>query len=452
MGIASTLQRARRLAARGEDEAAKGAYVDALRLDPTCFPALNELAALARASGHRSAARSACAQAVRCHPANPAGRVNLANLLFEDGDLAGARAHYQAALAIDPGLAEAHQGMARVLTELGDAAAETHWRQGFAGHAVVGPRRAGAQRVPVLLLVAARGGNVPTRNWFDERVFAVTAIYADFHEPGHPLPPHALVVNAIGEADLCGAALAGAEALLARSSAPVINWPARVRATGRAANTARLAGVPGVIAPATRLLRRTEVPAADGLEFPLLLRAPGFHTGQHFVRVEGRDGLAAALARMPGEEVLVIRYLDARGADGMARKYRVMFVDGGTYPLHLALSADWKVHYFTAAMATDGAYREEERRFLDDMPAVLGARAMAALDGIREMLGLDFAGVDFARAADGSLLLFEANATMVINPPDGDPMWDYRRRAIGEVLAAVKRMLRRRAGLADPPG
>ena len=86
------------------------------------------------------------------------------------------------------------------------------------------------------------------------------------------------------------------------------------------------------------------------------------------------------------------------------------------------------------------------------MPAVLGPRAMAALAGIRAMLGLDFAGVDFALAADGSVLLFEANATMVIYPPGPDPIWDYRRRAIGDVLAAAKRMLRRRAGHAAPMG
>ena len=43
--------------------------------------------------------------------------------------------------------------------------------------------------------------------------------------------------------------------------------------------------------------------------------------------------------------------------------------------------------------------------------------------------------------ADGSLLLFEANATMVINPPDPDPMWDYRRAPILAALDAAKRML-----------
>jgi hypothetical protein len=32
-------------------------------------------------------------------------------------------------------------------------------------------------------------------------------------------------------------------------------------------------------------------------------------------------------------------------------------------------------------------------------------------------MGFDYAGVDFAIASEGSLLLFEANATMVVHPP-----------------------------------
>jgi len=174
------------------------------------------------------------------------------------------------------------------------------------------------------------------------------------------------------------------------------------------------------------------------------VRPPGFHTGRHFVRVDGHAALREAATALPGDTLLAIAYLDARGPDGMARKYRVMCIDGVLYPLHLAISADWKVHYFTAAMAGDISHRAEERRFLEDMQGALGGRAMAALAGIAEVLGLDYAGIDFAIAPDGSVLLFEANATMVVHPPDPDPMWDYRRCAIDAVLKAVREMLQRR--------
>jgi hypothetical protein len=130
----------------------------------------------------------------------------------------------------------------------------------------------------------------------------------------------------------------------------------------------------------------------------------------------------------------------------MARKYRVMFIGGVAYPLHLAISADWKVHYFTAAAAADPVFRAEERRFLDDMPAVLGERAMAALAEIQVMLGLDYAGIDFGIAPDGSLLLFEANATMAIIPLAPDPIWDYRRRTVTGALTAARCLLPRGRG------
>ena len=62
------------------------------------------------------------------------------------------------------------------------------------------------------------GGNIPTQHWIDDRIFAVTAVYADFFDPADPLPPHALIVNAIGDADLCGAALANAERMVANEA------------------------------------------------------------------------------------------------------------------------------------------------------------------------------------------------------------------------------------------
>jgi hypothetical protein len=126
----------------------------------------------------------------------------------------------------------------------------------------------------------------------------------------------------------------------------------------------------------------------------------------------------------------------------------VMMIDGAIYPLHLAISRNWKVHYFTADMAEEPGHRSEEARFLKDMPSVLGAMAMAALERIRDTLGLDYAGVDFAIRPDGELLLFEANATMVIAPPNQEERWAYRRDAIGKILDAVAAMIMARSDAA----
>jgi glutathione synthase/RimK-type ligase-like ATP-grasp enzyme len=445
--IDGELERARALTAKAQDAAARQAYVDVLRRDPTNFHALNELGNLAFAGGFRSAARTAYQEAVKHHPNNQIARVNLANLLREENDAAGAKLHYQAALAIDPDMHEAHQGMAWVLRDSDHEGAERHLQKGYSGHATVAkPHRGSGDGVPLLMLVSARGGNIPTQLWIDDRRFAINAIYADFYDTSLSLPPHELVVNAIGDADLCDVALSRAGEILTRTSAPVINRPNRIQTTGRAEIARRLAAIPGVITPRILTLKPAAILDADDLRFPLLLRRPGFHTGEHFVHVASRDGLPEAIASLAGEQLLVISYLDARGADGMSRKYRVMFVDGIVYPLHLAVSADWKVHYFSSNMAQSASFREEERRFLEDMPGALGTRAMQALRLICTTLDLEYAGVDFALAPDGSVLLFEANATMVVFPPGADPIWDYRRRAIDDVLQAATRMLLDRAG------
>jgi hypothetical protein len=444
---ADALARAAALVANGQDEAAKQLYLDVLRRDPTHFHALNELGTLALSGGFRSAALTAYQQAVQHHPGNKVAHVNLANVLREQQDLAAARRHYLQALSIDPDFPEAHQGMAWVLSQLGEPGAEQHRQQGYAGHAVVSRAYRGTGTgVPLLMLVSIHGGNVATQLWLNDRHFAVTAIYAEFHDAGMMLPPHALFVNAIGDADLCALALERAEQIVARSSAAVINHPARVRLTGRADNARRLGAIDGVIAPLIRAFPRAAAPMAADLGFPLLLRRPGFHNGEYFVRVDTSAGLAPAIAALAGEELLAIQYLDARGADGMTRKYRVMFIDGIAYPLHLAIASDWKVHYVNSDMAHDASCREEERRFLEDMPGILGARAMAALHQIFALLELDYAGIDFALSPGGSVLLFEANATMIVVPPGPEPKWDYRRRAVDDILQAATRMLLRRAG------
>jgi glutathione synthase/RimK-type ligase-like ATP-grasp enzyme len=99
------------------------------------------------------------------------------------------------------------------------------------------------------------------------------------------------------------------------------------------------------------------------------------------------------------------------------------------------------VHYFTSDMADKPDHRSEEARFLEDMPAVLGNKAMTALERICEALDLDYAGVDFGLAPNGDLLLFEANATMVIAVPDANEHWAYRREAINRIIDAVVAMI-----------
>ena len=118
--------------------------------------------------------------------------------------------------------------------------------------------------------------------------------------------------------------------------------PRAVRRTAARA-IARFAGLPGVTAPLTVLLPRERIDAANACGARLHVSAAvAFARLSHGRALPLRRG-----ARRPGErrrgaarrpELLAIAYLDARGADGNARKYRALIVDGALYPVHLAIA------------------------------------------------------------------------------------------------------------------
>jgi hypothetical protein len=448
-------ERAGLLREQGLFAEAKHDYLELLRRRPTDFTALNDFGTLVLNAGYREAARSLFSEAVRHHPANPKGHVNLANLLFLLGEPAQARHHFEAALKLDPNHIHAHRGMGNLLAAIGDAAgARRHRDWGFRNHAVTAlPYRGEATPISVLLLVSAAGGNIPTSALLDDHYFRSTVLVTEYFEPDSVLPSHDLVFNSIGDADLCREGLEAASKVLSRTTRPVINQPARVLDTGRVSNVERLRGLPNIIVPRMVSLPRGSLMdpyAADaiagcGFAFPLLVRAPGFHTGHHFARVSTLQELAATVVKFPGDDVWLIERLDARDGDGLFRKYRVMFVDRTLYPLHLAISRDWKVHYFTADMADSQEHRTQDAAFLQDMAGVIGPNGMAGLERIRAALGLDYGGIDFAIDSRGDILFFEANATMVVYPPSPDPRWAYRRPAVDAVLSAVRLMLTERA-------
>ncbi len=102
----------------------------------------------------------------------------------------------------------------------------------------------------------------------------------------------------------------------------------------------------------------------------------------------------------------------------MFRKFRVMFVDGTSLSIASGDLAGLESSLFHGR---HGAVRRKsppsDAEFLDDMASVIGPRGMAALERINATLGLDYGGIDFAVNAAGDILFFEANATMVVLPP-----------------------------------
>jgi tetratricopeptide (TPR) repeat protein len=442
---------AKRLEAAGLDADARVAYFAVLEVDSHHFGALNNLGNLFARGGQPAAALAAYREAMRWHADKPAAHVNLGVALLDAGDLPAARTAFDAALRLDANCAEAHQGLNAIFVRLGDdASADLHRKLGFRNRGVeILPFRGDGKPVAnVLLLLSSAGGNVDLRHILDDHRFGVTKLFADVCDPGMALPEHDVVFNAIGDADRSGPALDGADAFAQKTKMPVLNAPDAVRHTTRIENARRLGKLPGVVAPRMQAFSHESLgadPSATlaeaGFSYPLLLRAPGHHTGEHFVRVEDGDDVRAALATLPGMELLAIEFLDARKSDGKVRKYRVMIVAGRLYPLHLAISANWMVHYFASDNSSETLYRYEEAAFLEYMPEVIGPTAVTALEAIRDALELDYAGIDFGLDHNGNVLLFEANATMTVPQEPLEKIWEYRRGAIYRATDAVESML-----------
>jgi tetratricopeptide (TPR) repeat protein len=434
---------------------AKSLLLEVVKAAPGHLGAWSNLGRLLFDTGYTSAAHTAYSAAVAFHPEDATAHANLGTVLLERGDFAAAEAQFKRALELDPDLINAHRGLASLFQRQGRMAESArHLDMGFGKQPIlISPYCGRGTPVQLLVLGTALEGNMPWRFLIDREVFHTTTLALEYFDVRSPLPPHQLIINAIGDADICQRGLEIASQLIARASAPVINRPEAVSHTGRLANALRLGKLPGVIAPHMCLFSRADVNAGTapqmlerlGLAFPLLVRAQGFHGGHHFERVETKDALGAAALALPGEQLLAIEFMDSRAEDGLFRKYRIMCIGGHFYPVHMAISPHWKVHYATSEMSSNADFRKEEAAFLNDYSAFLGGAALAALERIKQMLALDYCGIDFGTDRNGNVLLYEANATMRINPLSNDSLWDYRRHAIDAALAATKNMFVERA-------
>jgi hypothetical protein len=232
------------------------------------------------------------------------------------------------------------------------------------------------------------------------------------------VPPGPLV-NYIADPDSHGNALVKAVALVEQLGRPCFNPPRLVARTQRDEVARRLTGIPGLRVPATVRLTPThprDFPAAvetHGLSYPVIVRLAGDHGGVSMVRIDGPSGWDAVFGlAWGGRAVYLTEFVDYRDGDGFYRKHRIALVRGEPLPRHVVIGNEWLLHV---------SKRLKEQRFLDEeigrlqrfdaetLPAIRGV-----LSEIHRRIGLDYFGVDCHLADDGTLTLFEANATMNI--------------------------------------
>ena len=80
-------------------------------------------------------------------------------------------------------------------------------------------------------------------------------------------------------------------------------------------------------------------------------------------------------------------------------------------------------------------------RYLDDPVRALGLSAWEAVRQVGAAMDLDYAGVDFSLLPDGRVLLFEANATMLVHPEAKAGPLAHKNPAIQRIYDAFKGML-----------
>ncbi len=360
---------------------------------------------------------------------------NVATGYFMKGEHSVAARWYRLALAMAPELAIAWQNLAAIHALAGqdEAAADCRERAYRIQRVFIeGDGNATAKLRRVLILcVASTSGNVPVEILFPTDSCCRIKYAIDYAaiEEDEKLPPYDLVFNAIGDPDVAAPLAGRLQRFVAHCGRPLLNRPEAVARSGRQRMAELFGDIDDVcLPPCLRITCPPATGAADaalgswlgsllaeaGMVFPLLARPAASHGGVDLTRCENLVALTERLGACHGSHYLSA-FHDSRCPDGYYRKYRIIFVDRAPFPYHLAISTHWMVHYFSADMAESPERIAEERRFLEDPGAVLGDRAMAAIAAIGRRLDLDYGGMDFTLLPDGRVLIFEANATMLVH-------------------------------------
>jgi len=386
--------------------------------------------------------------ALELDPTSAVAHANLSSLYYRADHKDLAKSHALRALAIDADLMSAHQNLAALLAEEQDHdGARLHRDRAYATRNLV-ITTAAKPLGRVLVLSTTESGNTPDRYLIPPALYSRLLWFIEYAPPGQmaELPPYDVAFNAIGDEDLAGPTAANAARFAELGGARLLNPPAKIARTRRDLAGDLFGHVAGLKIPRTVRVERAEISTHGvreaarraGVSEPFLVRPIGSHGGKGLFLVGG-DAPEEPLT--PAGAYYLTAFEDFRGPDGLFRKYRMIFVDRRPIPYHLAISPHWMVHYESSGMDQHPDRLAEEMRFLEDPAAALGADAMAAVTALGAAIDLDYAGVDFSLLRDGRVLLFEANATMLVHPETADGPLAHKNPHIERIFAAFRAML-----------
>jgi hypothetical protein len=162
-----------------------------------------------------------------------------------------------------------------------------------------------------------------------------------------------------------------------------------------------------------------------GLTPPLVVRRLWGH-GSRLRRLDTGDEVARWLTSRKHRrgEWVAVEYVDARGDDGLFRKYRSVFFGERCVRRHLIASRDWEVRPSDRVLTDE--IIAEELAFLDGP-----ADERTAFEAVRRELGFDIAAFDFSLGPDGQPIVWEVNPYPDLATP--------RRRDLEHLAEAIER-------------
>jgi glutathione synthase/RimK-type ligase-like ATP-grasp enzyme len=305
------------------------------------------------------------------------------------------------------------------------------------------------------------GGNTPIDFLLDGSDVELITLYVAPQLPlPDPIPDHDVAIVAISDSAETRPMLKQVEELALTWPKPVLNPSSAIQHLDRDRLFELLADVEGVEIPRTERISRQDVAdltlsdvivrdiLPDGA-YPLILRPAGTHAGKGLEKIESTEEIIPYLEERPEEAFFVSRYVDYSSADGLFRKYRVVFVDGRPLACHMAVCEDWKVWYLNAAMSDSADKRAEEARFMARFDSEFAARHGAALAEIDRRIGLEYYSIDCAETRDGRMLVFEADNAAIVHDMDPVDLFPYKGPQMRKIFDAFVSMLYKHARLPE---
>ena len=262
-------------------------------------------------------------------------------------------------------------------------------------------------------------------------------------------PPHDVAFVALAECEANQPALAALARVAAQWPRPLLNAPGSIARLTRDGAWRLLADIEGLIYPCNERFERQElldamIETTKSLPYPLILRPVDSHAGIGLEKIDGDGQLAVYLGSQEAAAFYIAPFVDYRGGDGMYRKMRIAVIDGKPYPVHLAISPRWMIHYLNADMTENAANRAEEKGFMASFDTFAQRHARVFV-GMGEKLNLDYFLIDCAEASGGELLVFEVGTAMIVHDLDDPQVFPYKSAMMRRIFAAFEQMLLSRA-------